>query len=290
MPITFTPLGPSPAAIGWGMFFDITTDFIGPFPTGTVWFIKYTADAEGNNIVASQTIPATSATRRIELDVRNGGVSFGNYAIPVGQNVHVITQLIQPGNVVVDSGATAIPWVNSSDDYRALLLQIPAAGTGLTTTQADQLTQIVNNTTSTKEDTSGPISVPISELLQVQSINTLLASEITSGPQPGFVASDIGEFCWGVLVKIASLGPNDVPLTPDGDWFVRDLAVVRIFRDSELFIRAPIHTTSKIVDLHPDKASFLIRAIESELWPDTMTVQVNFADGITGQVFLLILP
>src|SRR5690349_11143623 len=130
MPITFTPLGPSPAAIGWGMFFDITTDFIGPFPTGTVWFIKYTADAEGNNIVASQTIPATSATRRIELDVRNGGVSFGNYAIPVGQNVHVITQLIQPGNVVVDSGATAIPWVNSSDDYRALLLQIPAAGTG----------------------------------------------------------------------------------------------------------------------------------------------------------------
>jgi hypothetical protein len=290
MPITFTPLGPSPAAIGWGMFFDITSDFIGPFPTGTVWFIKYTADAEGANIVASQTLPATSNTRRIELDVRNGSVTFGNYAIPVGQNVHVITQLIQPGNVVVDSGATAIPWVQSSDDYRALLLQIPAAGTGLTATQSTQLQEAHDALQIPITTSTGVTTIKLSDLLSQAMLDALTLTEVTPGtPQP-FAAQDLPNNAVGLIVRVTDLGPGYASMSPDDGWFRPELAVANFFRGTDLVARVGLHTASRFIYPLPGAWSEWASLLFGGTLPPDYSVQVTFAAGNLGRVFFTALP
>lgn len=273
------------------MFFDITSDFIGPLPTGTNWFIKFTADSEGANIVASITIPATTTTRRIEMDIKNTPFTFGNYSIPIGQDVHVISQLVEPGFTVVDSGAATMPWVQSSDDYRAIILSIPAAGTGLTTAQAAQLTQVVDNTTSSIQTPSGTIAASIGELLGVRSISTLTEAELTSGPTGGFVGHDLPVWVQAIIIRIATVAPIDVPLTPDSGWFPRDLAVVNIFHGSDLYMRVAVHTISRVIQVGPsDLHSFAIQALETAVWPESVSLQVTFAAGVTGQVFEAILP
>jgi hypothetical protein len=291
MPITFTPLGPSPAAIGWGMSFTVSSDFIGPLPTGSFFDVVISTDSEGANPIVQVGFNTNTTTPSPkQLTIHNSGMLFGNSSATVGQTVHVITQLVQSGTTVVDSGATTMPWVNSSSDNVQLLQDGSHAGDGLTSTQAAQLATVVDNTQTTQEVGGVTTTISVGEQLAAKSIDALTTVEITSGPTSDPVTHNLAVWTQAVLVTITGIAPIDVPQTPDQDYFLRDLAVLRIFHGGNLSMRVPIHTSSRIVDLHTDRLNTIVTAVEVALWPPAVTLEVDFARGVTGQVFLLLLP
>jgi len=80
------------------------------------------------------------------------------------------------------------------------------------------------------------------------------------------------------------------PITPDGDYWVKTLAVVRIFRGSDLWMRVPIHTSDKIVPLTGEGFAAAVVEVLTNLWLLNMSVQVSFLEGVLGEVFLMHFP
>lgn len=119
------------------------------------------------------------------------------------------------------------------------------------------------------------------------SMDALLLEEITNGPQGGFAAAQLAFWIMGVIVRIASVPPEFRVNTADGDYWVRSLAVVRIYRGSDLWKRVPVHTSSKLIDFTEEGIVSAVAANLPLQWLLQISVQVSFAEGVTGQVFLM---
>lgn len=189
-----------------------------------------------------------------------------------GANATVQVQLAQPGPIVVDSGTQTIPW----DGVTGLPLVIQSSaqgqGGGLTDTEAQQLQQTHDQTF-------------ITTLL-----DQLTLIPLSSGPSAGPLNANLGGWIWGVIVRIASVPPDLVADTPDGDYWFPSLAVVRLFRGADLWKRVPIHTSSKIVAFATEDVVGGIAAATLTQWLLQMSVQVTFRAGVTGEVFLMRQP
>lgn len=119
------------------------------------------------------------------------------------------------------------------------------------------------------------------------SLDALLLQELTSGPQEGFVGAQLAAWIAGVIVRIAEVPAEYRVDTADGDYWVRSLAVVRIYRGSDMWKRVPVHTSSKLIDFQEEGLVSAVASILPLQWLLQMSVQVWFAPGVTGQVFLL---
>lgn len=122
-------------------------------------------------------------------------------------------------------------------------------------------------------------------------IDSLLTQNLTpGGPSPGPVNANLTTPVFGVIVRIANVPPELLPQTPDGDYWIPTLAVVRIFRGSDLWMRVPIHTSNKIVPLENEGLVSAVVEALTNTWMLNLSVQVTFAAGVTGTVLLMNLP
>lgn len=122
------------------------------------------------------------------------------------------------------------------------------------------------------------------------SVDALTLQALTQGPQGGVVAAQLGAWIYGVIVRIAEVPPEFHVNTADGNYWTRSLAVVRIYRGSDLWKRVPIHTSSKLVSFVEEGIVSAVAAVLPIQWLLQISVQVSFAEGVTGEVFLMEAP
>jgi hypothetical protein len=94
----------------------------------------------------------------------------------------------------------------------------------------------------------------------------------------------------GVIVRIATVPPEFHVNTADGDYWTKGLAVVRIYRGTDLWKRVPVHTSSKLITFVDEGLVAAVTSVLPLQWLLQISVQVSFTEGVTGQVFLMNAP
>jgi hypothetical protein len=272
------------------MFIDLQSSFIGPIPTGSHWLVQLFADADQLNPVSSALITFQSNPQRIQWNFGQVPLSVANFSVLVGQTVFVKVSLENPSFVVLDSTTTSFPWAQSSADYIALIQQIPAAGSGLTATQATQLAEAHSATQVVVTTPTGETTVPLSDLLSLPTLDSLTLTEVTTGPTPDFASVELPNSAVGVIVRITTIGGGYAATSPDDGYFVPELAVARFFRGSDLVERIGIHTVSRFIYPIPGAWAYWTTTLFGGDLPPDMSVQVNFAAGNLGELFYTKLP
>jgi|SRR5215471_2895805 len=270
--ITITPPSPQGLLTPFALV-QVVSDFIGPVPDGTTWQITIYSSLEpgqGQDLYQITKGDVHSAIGQFVIGPTADQQTFINPEVVVRDetDVHVTVELVQPGNVVIDSGTVTGKWNSTAGFQLSPPLSIPGAG-GLTEQQAQQLTEVHQSTF-------------LSQLL-----DRLTLIPLTSGPSPGPVSTNLTENTWGVLIRIATIPLGVAPQTPDGDYFVKTLASVRLFRGVDLWQRYPIHTSSKIISFLGEPVVAAIPQLRAEQWLLNITLEVDFLPGVTGEVFLM---
>lgn len=274
MPITVTPTTPAGIFTPGGII-AWHSDFTGPLTTGASYTVTVLSDsAEGAAVWSSGQSANQSKFGQMQLlGNRNGTQSDTQGPWPVdGSNVRVIVELIENGNTI-DSGATVSPWSDS-------------AGIGAQISDREQ------------QGTGGLTPIESQQLLQTQQstwpqhlVDTLTLFPLTAGPVHGPIAANLTSPVFGIIVRIATFPEQLQPNTPDGDYWYPSLAVVRVFRGSDTWMRVPIHTSSKLINLWVEGLMLgLADAVLSAGWLLNLSVQVWFREGVTGEVFLMRVP
>lgn len=271
MPITIMPVDGT--VVSPGMPISLVSDFVGPVPLGTE-FVTSWFRGPTHEIQFLEEHLATNLTHNAYqiLGTQAGTSIFVGEAPAEGESVFARVQLVQPGQVPIDEGEATWTW----SPTRSLGWQIntkPSGGQGgLTPSQAQQLSSI--------EDATVPVI----------STDTLTLEEVTNGPQGGFVGAALPDFVFGVIIRLASIPPDVTPETPDGAYWFNTLAVLRVYRGSDLWLRVPIHTVSKIVPFMEENVVTAVSATLPTQWLLNMSIQVYFRPDVTGQVFLMHFP
>lgn len=139
MPITIT-LPPPGTLIGPGAQVHLVSDFIGPLPTGSTWHLKISTDPEGDPYSSQQIEGASSTSIQLLVDDRfNVATQSNQEVIPTGTAVHVIAELRNNADVVIDSGAATANYDATALLWQHINQNTPASPGGLTTAQAAQL-------------------------------------------------------------------------------------------------------------------------------------------------------
>jgi len=267
-PFPISPLSPG-QLIAW------SSDFVGPLPTGSSLSVGITSDTEGTLELGTTAISTVAKQGQFTIFSPRASWTQGHFALATGANVFVQLQLHQ-GTVgtVVDSGTQEMIWQPSSNvalvDPGGTTTQPPG---GLTDVQALQLQQ-------TQEATW-----PEHLVDQLTTVN--LGTGNSSTPINANLTSPV----FGIIVRITTIPPDLKPQTPDENYWVPTLAVVRIFRGSDLWLRIPIHTSSKLINLWMEGLALgLADAVLSAGWLLNLTLQTSFLPGVAGQVLLMRVP
>ena len=275
MPITITPPPPG-LSVGPFVALKVSSDFIGPLPTGSFWHVFLGYGVELNPLQTILEVRAPTATPQSSVflgksSANSSVVSFNDRAFKDGDQV-LVTVLLESPTTVTDSGAITLPWQADIGQ-----LQLPdqiqeTTGGGLTEEQALELSE---THASTFPD---------------QLVDNLTLIALTTGPSPGPINANLLDTTFGVIVRIATVPPDLLPQTPDGDYWVKTLAVVRIYRGSDMWKRYPIHTSSHLISFLDDSVVASVTAVTATQWLLNMTLQTTFLEGVTGEVFLMRFP
>jgi len=296
MPITITP-APTFNGVGPGLWIDVASDFVGPLPTGTVWTTQILPVGTENNILTQHTV-WTNNHQRIKLWDPNDSISqFPAAFVAEGTTVTVAVQLQEPGFVIDDTGSTTAPF--SSTNGLSTFMQDWAnkGNVTLNPTQSEQLTNIDNRTEGvlgndapTITDAEGAHAFTLGELFSGKALDQITLTEVTTGPQSTPATSVVGFWLFGVIVRITTVPPSAVPITPDANYYPFDLAVLRVFRGTDQEERFGIHNTSFLHTFHNLYGGVVLN--ETLLFgnPPAMSIEVDFALGVSGQVFLMRFP
>lgn len=197
---------------------------------------------------------------------------------------------------VYDTGTQTFTWQNDASTWGLLqqvLAQNPPTAT-LSPTQATQLANSSDNSDSilagikaTITSGAGAVEHTLGELFSQHTLDLVTLVNLTpGGPTGSPVTSDIsGTWVAGIIVRIATLGGPPAPGTPDNDWNLKDYAVLRIFRGTDLVKRVPIHNSSHFEYPLPGYAWGLIGDIMLGSTPPWTSIEVDFAPGVTGSVY-----
>jgi len=216
----------------------------------------------------------TATTKSIGTTLEPIGQDAHNFwgteaVVPIGAPVHLTVNLVEPGELLIDSGTATGNWAGSS----TIQLQPQGSTTGgLTEEQSLQLSQTHLATYTSTE------------------LDSLLTTELTAGPSEGPVNAQLPLWCFGVIVRIATVPEQLLPGTPDGDYWGTTLAVVRVYRAADLWLRVPVHTSSRLVSFYGDVLVAAFTQLTPAQWILNMSLQVTFLPGVTGQVFLMRTP
>lgn len=273
MPIVITPLPPAstftPAqGITW------SSDFPGPLPVDSQWNVKLSTDTEGQQVVW-QAVFSTQGLRdgsaRLMQTVQ--GVTGAGSAIAVNQApVSVIVELTDRG-IVQDSGLTTRPWDDATGLPSQIALLPTASSSGLTPSQAQEL----------KESRDATWPAHLVDQLAVQSLG------VGNSQLP--IAANLDTPVFGVIVRLNTIPAGLSPQTPDQLYFTKTLASVLVFRGSDIWLRVPVHTPSKLINLWIEGLALgLADAVLNAGWLLQLSLQVFFLEGVAGEVLLMRTP
>lgn len=250
----------------------VRSDAIGPLPPGSeIQVDLFPVGSE--QPCGGWTIPIASQIQAVKLSQEHHNRQNMFSAPPLNGAVTMkLTITSQSGTF--DSGTVTGLVYNPTGLLPELLRELTtaSAGQGLTEEQSLQLSE-------THASTFPSISV-----------DALTLQALTQGPQGGVVAAQLGAWIYGVIVRIAEVPPEFHVNTADGNYWTKSLAVVRIYRGSDLWKRVPIHTSSKLVSFVEEGIVSAVAAVLPIEWLLQISVQVSFAEGVTGEVFLMEAP
>lgn len=297
MPITLNPVGGG-GSLGWGMVIVPHTTFTGPLPTGSFWQISFFADADRTVGVFHVTRTWINNDPPIELTIHESPqITFETGSVADGQTIYWDAQLWQGGTTIVDESNGSLTWATTSTFYPAILQSMPQAGTGLTTTQATQLATAATASTDSLDALTIPITTPtgiqtptLAQLLAMPTLDALTLEELTAGPTAGFTSATLPNNAVGLIIRITSLPDGRVGLTPDSGYYRPELGVANFFRGSDLVVRIGIHTVSRFIYPLPGAWPWWSSFFLGGTLPPDYSIQVWFAAGVLGQVFLTKLP
>lgn len=273
MPITINPQNPV-GLVGPGLSIRLQTDFIGPLPSTNVWSMNIGLPGDESGGYTSQVNSNSNPIFITPLIGTKKQESRADNVFGEGTAVSIVA-VIQPagGGPEEDQGQADSHWSNTAGIANQLKQINTGAGTGLTPVEAQQLAETHDST--------------FPEFLVDQLTLQALASVPTGDPVNAFLTSPV----FGVIVRIASVPAELVATTPDGDYWFSSLAIVRIFRGSDLWLRVPIHTSSKLINLWMEGLAMgLADVVLNAGWLLNLSIQVTFREGVTGTVFLMRVP
>ena len=275
MPIVVVP-GPNLGSdiVGPGLSARYTSDFVGPLLSGAHFIVNFYADTDATELYTSYTIPTQDKTVQLTPLIPNDGASIFTQFNLAHQQPMAAKVFLHDGQSLVDQSTIPLHWDAQSGVPFLLRFPVQGGGQGGLTPQQDQaLTEVHESTFPTHV------------------IDALTLTDLTpNGPSPGPVNQQLLTPIFAVIVRIATVPVELTPSTPDGDYWVPTLAVVRIFRGADLWIRAPIHTSSKIVSLQSDWLQVGVTAVWGSTWPLQLSLQTTMLEGVTAQVFLMNVP
>jgi hypothetical protein len=275
MPITVSP---QTGTVIWTPEIQVnwSSDFVGPFPTGS--FIQFELQNVGGE---------TTTWRGTKINPNHQGSftllhpgfdqldtnAITGQAVDAGTQMHIVTTLFDNNTNVIDSGVSdPLPWQPTANLPQQIFAQPAPTGGGLTPVQAQQLADV------------HAAAVP------TQLLDALTLDNLTPTGPTDFVGADLPSAVFAVIIRLATIPAELLPTTPDGDYWVKTLAVVRIFRAQDLWQRVPIHTSSHIVGLPNPFLALGLTALFGTAWPLQLSLQVTFLEGVTGEVFLMRVP
>jgi len=254
----------------------LVSSFNGP-PNGqfqvefSVW-----ADADQTQL-AYEWIKQTGQVPQAQLTIGSSTDTatdhFGSYTLADGVNA-TVKVILSDNSGVLDQTVVQLPWhatTGLGSQAQALAVEHGSGG-GLTTDQAQQLAEIHQST------------------FPSQLIDNITLFPLTNGPEAGPINSFLSDVCFGCIVRLASIPTPPEPQTPDGDYWLKTLAVVRVFRGSDLWLRVPVHTSNRMI---PFQVNWLVASVDiltANNWLLNMSIQVTFLPGVTGEVFLMRFP
>lgn len=272
MPITIvTPL--QGTGFGPAVQYSGSSDFIGPYPTTYFWETTVNEMTSEAVVAGEQLLNAQPAGFQNDFQAGHQAQTFSSeVGVLDGTTVHLTVTLRDSatGNAI-DQGAIQVQWMPSTNIGR--LVDAHVGQGGLTTDQALQL-----------EQTHAAVAPLVG-------LDALTLTDLTpGGPSSGPINANLTTPVFGIIVRLASIPPELVPQTPDGNYWLTTLAVVRVFRGSDLWFRVPIHTSDKIIPMTGEGVVTAVAEALTNLWLLNLSVQVDFLPGVTGTVFLMNFP
>lgn len=270
VPIVIDPVPGN--VIAPGQTITVRSDVVGPLPPGGQIQIDF-FPVGSEQPCGGWAIPITAPIAQVRLDQEHNNRQTLFASPPLNGQVTAKLHISSSAGDFDDGTVTGLVY-NPVGLLPELLREQGAASTGgaLTSEQALQLEQTHAQTF-------------LSTLL-----DALTLSEISSGPQGGVVSANLAFWIFGVIVRIAEVPPEFRVNTADGLYWTKSLAVVRIYRGSDLWKRVPVHTESKIISFVEEGLVVAISSLTMTQWITQISVQVSFAPGVTGQVFLMRAP
>lgn len=269
MPITITPTEPG-GFIGLGLPIGLASDFIGPIPSGSTWSLGIGTNSSdiAPNMLFSIPVSGNPTVTRLPVRFVIAGALTTSW-LTDGVAAHVDSKLIDNTNHVLDAGNTTIPWAGTQAVPEQLRQTTIPAGSGLTQEQAQQLSEVHAST------------------FLDQVIDQLLTDDRGLGSSTQPVSGQLPAWIFAIVIRMTAVPEDVAPGTPDGDYWTPSLAVVRIFRGSDLWSRVPVHTSSKYIELAGEGIVSAVTSLPGFPWFADLSFQVTFRAGAEGRVLLL---
>ena len=272
MPITITPAPPNGVITpsGW---INVQSSFVGPPSSAALWDVTTFSLGATEEVVTWDKIPFQSNPQQLFLAQPSTQVHpIVQSGFPKeGDSVNVIVKL-EDTSGLLDQDVITAPWSPTAGVNAQIQAWNQSSAGGLTPQQAQQI------------DETWQASYPS---VSLDSFTTVFHG---SGSASTPVNFNLPVATFGVIVRLTGVDPSLQPVTPDGDYWVKTLAVVRLFRGSDLWHRYPVHTSSKIISFYADNILVAVSAVSLTQWLLNMSVQVTFLAGVTGDVYSMPFP
>lgn len=230
---------------------------------------------------------------------RSTGINYGPEPMPVVGEQVTLEFEITDGLVIGQVAQTTVQWnpTFGLGNQAYLIAQSGTASGGFTQGDRDLLTATERRSQTIGEPAdltirtaSGPISSTLAQIFSRQALDTLTLAEITTGPTPDPVRALISEWWWGIIIRVTTIPEDMVPRTPDEQWYFPDLAVLRIFRGTDLEYRRGIHTPTFMQEQPWQWGWNILNTVPVLGVPPETTIAVDWRLGCAGQVFLQRFP
>lgn len=267
MPIVIDPMPGN--VIAPSQTITVRSDVIGPIPPDSnIQIDLFPVGAE--EPCGGWAIPIFSGVQNVKLSQEHYNQQTIFSSPPLNGSVTVKLRIQSPAGTFDEGTVTGLTY-NPTGLLPEMLRETTGAvaGQGLTDVQAQQV-----------EETHLAVFPAIS-------LDALTLEEVTNGPQGGVVSQNLLFWIYGVIVRIAEVPEQYRVNTADGNYWTKSLAVVRIYRGSDLWKRVPVHTSSKLISFVEEGLETAVSAILPIQWLLQISIQVSFAEGVTGQVFLM---
>lgn len=304
MPITLTPVGPG-NFIGPGLPLSAHSSYGGDLDNTTQWQVFFFSDSDRTKQLARYfTFDDVTTINFSPFPIQ--GADHQNFAnwLSDGQTVYWDARL-QVADTTVDESNGSATWSNTVGLYQLIQQINTTAGTGnftttdranLTATQAQataaatNTAEILGNVLTTVTTAAGDVVTGIGNLFKPFTLDVLTLQEVTSGETCDPVSVGDLEFFFGIVVRSTTIPTWYGIGGLDGRHYEPQLALLNVFRGTEMVSRIPIHTADYMLTPVPGQESSTQAQLVYLAVAPNLSLEVWWGNGVCGQVYLLRLP